>query len=262
MKPLTHEEFIIRAHQAHGDLYNYGKAIYINSNTKVTIICPIHGEFQQLPRDHYKGRGCFKCSNVLNAKKQAYDTEKFIEKSNIVHNNTYTYEKTIYTKSTEKVIITCLVHGDFLQEACSHMLGVGCPTCAKQKQSTSSIGKVNGWSYTAWETKGKTSKKFTGYSLYLLMCTNAHETFLKIGKTFRGVDMRYSRKAEMPYMYVTVLQVYGSALDISKLELTLQNTYKDFHYKPLISFHGSAKECYKPEILQDLLDTIKTLNTS
>lgn len=60
-KKLTTEEFIKRAIQAHGEKYDYSKVKYINSQTKVCIICPIHGEFWQIPRDHYIGCGCNKC---------------------------------------------------------------------------------------------------------------------------------------------------------------------------------------------------------
>lgn len=60
-KKLTTQEFIERARLAHGEKYNYEKVEYINSQTKVCIICPIHGEFWQIPRDHYTGCGCNKC---------------------------------------------------------------------------------------------------------------------------------------------------------------------------------------------------------
>ena len=41
-KKLTTEEFIKRAKEVHGDKYDYSKVEYINSKTKVCIICPKH----------------------------------------------------------------------------------------------------------------------------------------------------------------------------------------------------------------------------
>ena len=67
-KELTVQEFIERAKLAHGDKYDYSKANYINSQTKVCIICPIHGEFWQIPRDHYTGCGCNKCRKTKSKK--------------------------------------------------------------------------------------------------------------------------------------------------------------------------------------------------
>ena len=44
-KRKTTAEFIQEAKQVHGDKYDYSKVDYINSSSKVCIICPIHGEF-------------------------------------------------------------------------------------------------------------------------------------------------------------------------------------------------------------------------
>ena len=60
-KRLTTEEFIKRAKEKHGDKYDYSKVKYLNSYTKVCIICPIHGEFWQTPNDHINGKGCKWC---------------------------------------------------------------------------------------------------------------------------------------------------------------------------------------------------------
>lgn len=51
--------------------------------------------------------------------------EKFIE----VHGDRYEYKKFIFTGMCRKGVITCKVHGDFLQEASSHMKGAGCTLC-------------------------------------------------------------------------------------------------------------------------------------
>jgi len=60
---LNTEQFIERAKKVHGDKYDYSKTEYINSSTKVCIICPIHGEFWQRPKDHTKGIGCPVCKS-------------------------------------------------------------------------------------------------------------------------------------------------------------------------------------------------------
>ena len=58
----TKEEWITSANKKHGDKYNYDKVEYVNSATKVCIICPEHDEFYQTPNDHLSGRGCPKCN--------------------------------------------------------------------------------------------------------------------------------------------------------------------------------------------------------
>ena len=58
----TTEEFIKRAREIHDDKYDYSKVEYKNAQTKVCIICPVHGEFWQTPHKHINGKhGCPKC---------------------------------------------------------------------------------------------------------------------------------------------------------------------------------------------------------
>lgn len=61
---LTTEEFmatVIECREDRGEFYDYSKVIYTGTDNKITIICPIHGEFTQLPRDHRRGHGCKQC---------------------------------------------------------------------------------------------------------------------------------------------------------------------------------------------------------
>ena len=57
--------FIEKARQIHNDKYDYSKVNYVNSRTKVCIICPEHGEFWQTPDAHLSNKGCPKCGRVM-----------------------------------------------------------------------------------------------------------------------------------------------------------------------------------------------------
>ena len=63
---MNTKSFIEKAIKVHGNKYNYGKVEYINSETKVCIICPEHGEFWQTPHNHLNGKGCCKCHEECN----------------------------------------------------------------------------------------------------------------------------------------------------------------------------------------------------
>ena len=54
-------EFVEKAKAVHGDKYDYSLVDYKNSYTKVKIICPVHGIFEQQPNNHLSGKGCPKC---------------------------------------------------------------------------------------------------------------------------------------------------------------------------------------------------------
>lgn len=58
----TTNDFIKEAREIHGDKYDYSRTEYVNSNVKVRIICPEHGEFWQLPYHHLSGCGCPFCN--------------------------------------------------------------------------------------------------------------------------------------------------------------------------------------------------------
>ncbi|MEE3416938.1 MAG: hypothetical protein VZR53_16420, partial [Prevotella sp.] len=75
------ENFIIKAKEIHGDKYDYSKVNYVNNSTKVTIICPEHGEFEQTPASHLRGSGCPKCAIIQNADRCRMTTEEFINKA-------------------------------------------------------------------------------------------------------------------------------------------------------------------------------------
>lgn len=183
--------FFKRAHGEHGDKYDYSMVDYTNNYTKIKIICPVHGLWEQKPSNHLTGRGCPKCrylgrdvilkrlydnipaglvvtddSDVENLDSNVrihcpvhgeYTTcvnnpckghgcpkckisiqpkglKRFLEEVKLVHGDTYTYNKFKYINTHTKSIITCKRHGDFLQSPDKHLLGRGCPKCARENQ--------------------------------------------------------------------------------------------------------------------------------
>ena len=66
----TTAQFIEDAIRIHGNFYDYSKSYYTDSFNKVTIICPNHGEFEQLPANHTRGQGCPKCKVDINKNAQ------------------------------------------------------------------------------------------------------------------------------------------------------------------------------------------------
>jgi len=59
--PLNSDEFILRANEKHDFYYDYSKVVYESMTSKVIIICPFHGEFEQQSSVHLNGSGCQKC---------------------------------------------------------------------------------------------------------------------------------------------------------------------------------------------------------
>ena len=117
--------FIEKSISIHGDRYDYSLVEYVNSYTKVKIICKEHGVFEQQPSSHLKNQNCPICTN--NA--QRLTTQLFIEKSNIIHNNKYDYSLVDYKNNINNIMIICPIHGEFEQRPSNHLFGSGCKKC-------------------------------------------------------------------------------------------------------------------------------------
>ena len=200
--------FIDKAIQIHGDIYDYSKVVYVNSSTKVVIICNKHGEFTQTPNGHICGRGCQVCAG--NKKRT---TEQFIQRAEEIHGTKYEYNNSVYTSLSNKVEIICKEHGKFIQHAGSHIKGSGCPSCAK---------------YGFDPTKSAI--------VYYLRVSSDDKVLYKIGVTNSTVQERFQGR---DITKITILEVwdYQLGLDAYNHEQQILKQYKDYKYigEPLLS---------------------------
>jgi hypothetical protein len=142
----TLETFLVQAKEIHHDKYDYTQVEWKNTYTKITIICPIHGEFSQIPQNHIRLKcGCRKCGReITKSKLNKYNTEYFIANALKVHGDKYSYVNSKCFNATDKVDIICPVHGVFPQLANQHLQGHGCPDCNFDQMATDrSMGKEN-----------------------------------------------------------------------------------------------------------------------
>ena len=149
VKKSNTEEFIEKARKKYGDKYDYSKVNYVNSKTKVCIIChekdvfgKEHGEFWERPNDHLTGYGCPKCGQ-----NHIPTTSEWVEMARLVHGDKYDYSKVNYVDAVTKVCIVCPEHGEFWQRPANHIhLGAGCPDCnsnAKSRMEEKVFNKIN-----------------------------------------------------------------------------------------------------------------------
>ena len=128
---LTTVEFITQSKLVHGDKYDYSLVQYKNTHTKVIIICPIHGNFSQVPMDHKKGCGCDKCSGTF-----VHTQETIVQKFKDVHKDLYDYSKVVYKNIDTKVILGCKIHGEFkITPKCVIQQYQGCRKCGYESNA-------------------------------------------------------------------------------------------------------------------------------
>lgn len=136
---INTETIIKRFEDKWGNLYDYSKVNYVDSGTKVIIICQIHREYEQLPSNHLK-YGCGKCGKANNSRiKESECARNFVQKAIAVHGKRYTYEKAIYVDSQTKLIVTCDTHSDFLITPNNHLNGKGCKKCGIKRSAESKL---------------------------------------------------------------------------------------------------------------------------
>lgn len=137
----SQSEILKNFQHIHGNRYDYSKVIYKGSFTKIIIIWHCldkngkeHGEFIQTPSSHLCGAGCPICARKI---KRTHSNENFIKIATKIHNGFYSYSKTNYTNGSDKIIITCPIHGDFIKTAKEHIncRKSGCPKCSSEKRT-------------------------------------------------------------------------------------------------------------------------------
>lgn len=124
------EKFIEKAIAKHGNFYDYSLTDYKGDDKNIKIICPKHGEFEQIASSHLQKHGCKKCKGEKSRERLLKTTEKFVSDARKVHGKFYDYSNVNYFGSDNQIEITCPYHGVFKQTPHDHLCGCGCTDCS------------------------------------------------------------------------------------------------------------------------------------
>ena len=119
--------------------YDYSKVSYVNTLTKVIIICPEHGEFIQTPAKHLQGHGCIKCSHKRRTKwtleKCKEDALKYKTRSEWHNKSNRAYH--------------AAHHNGWLKKCCKYMIDIKKPngywTLEKCKEDALKYNSIKEW---------------------------------------------------------------------------------------------------------------------
>jgi very-short-patch-repair endonuclease len=135
-KFISTEMFKEKATRIHNNKYDYSLVKYINNITKIKIICPEHGEFEQTPSIHISGTGCRKCGIQQRGIKRRITYDVFVSRSNKIHNNKFDYSLVSFSSVYDYIKIKCPKHGIYEQTVVGHMTkGHGCVDCQHEAAS-------------------------------------------------------------------------------------------------------------------------------
>lgn len=288
MRKLTTEGWIEKAKTKHGNIYNYSLVNYKGKSTKVTIICPIHGEFEQTPDTHAnRGDGCPKCR----LDKLTTTTEEFIKQANIVHNNKFSYKNTKYTLAGNKLTVTCPEHGDFEVRANQHLAGQDCNKCSIKHRTVtteefiqkSRVVHKDKYSYTSVKYitssikvkiicnkcnsvfKMRPSDHLLGAGCpscakrgfdqtksailyYLKITTDKGLILYKIGITNRSVNERF-QLTDLSKIEIVKQEEFALGSDALAKETEIKRKFKEFQYKGPDVLSSGNTELFTKDIL-------------
>jgi hypothetical protein len=137
--------FIKKAKEIYNDKYDYSKSVYLNSKTKITIICDKHGIFLKHPTRFLK-YGCNKCikkNPKKNQQREKDNLKRIIDKAKNIHGNKYNYDNTIFKGTHKNINVVCPIHGEFNILCSSFLKGQECQKCAKLKPFKLKSNKEN-----------------------------------------------------------------------------------------------------------------------
>ena len=235
-KSTNKDKFIEEAIKVYGDKDDYTETIIISAKDRIKVRCTKHNNtFEKGIQTYLSGYGCPECSAENYRKLRAIPKEEYYKRANETHNYEYTYTDD-YITSKYAITFYCKEHGRQRRNSFDHLKGAGCKKCNNVGTRTDKLSK-EGYISTA---NGRIT------SLYLIECKDEKEHFYKIGKTFRGVDSRFSGNL-LPYEYNIILTHDGEAGEIWDLEESLHLKFKDYSYKPTKFFSGFT-ECYKLDL--------------
>lgn len=252
------ETYIKEVSKIHNNFYDYSKTLYVKAFDKVIITCPIHGDFEQEAKEHYR-YGCLKCGREKASKSCMLTTEDFIKKANKRWNYKYDYSLTEYLGNESTITIICPIHGKFNLIAYRHLSQQGCQKCGKERQQERLKENPTGWGRTSWRAHGETSKDFESYKTYILKCWNEDESFYKIGRTFKNIYRRFKCEIDMPYNF-EVVYLFEAEADVAyNMEVKLKKEYKKLKYMPNIHFNGKY-ECFTLDLpIEEILSYLEQL---
>lgn len=234
MHKWTTEEVKEKIKEIHGEDYDTSLVEYINYDTKFTLICKKHGEFQIDFNHIMRGQGCPVCRYEKSSKSNTKSLEETIQKANEIHNNKYDYSLiTDYKDRGNKYKIICPTHGVFEQTFKNHLKGQGCPICGKELNIEHRRYTLEEFIAKAKDVHGDkydySNSVYRGSSVKILISCPEHGYFWQIPKNHlygQGCPMCGNESSGNKQALTTdefiakAKEVHGDRYDYSKVDYT------------------------------------------
>ncbi|WP_408741546.1 DUF723 domain-containing protein [Vibrio mediterranei] len=127
------EFFIQQATEKFNGRYDYQYVNYHNNRTPVSIVCPVHGQFEQTPSGHLRSKtGCARCSFSHRSDENRHTKEYFLAQAKQKFGDKFGYQDVNYKGMKYPVSIHCPIHGKLTTTPSNHISSkFGCLQCAR-----------------------------------------------------------------------------------------------------------------------------------
>jgi hypothetical protein len=161
----------------------------------------------------------------------------------------YLYDKCFPTKVSDKVVITCPIHGDFQVSVNNAIhLKSGCPLCANE---------YRGYSRSTFVKACIRNNEKGDGTLYVIKVVKDEESFIKVGITsFPSLQDRLKELHRLGCEVEEILIKQGWAKDVYNLEKYIHRYLSCSKHIPSFAFNG-RQECYNLDILPKIIEIIR-----
>lgn len=215
------DHFLQLANEKFGNQFTYGT--YNGFQASFQVKCTKHDvTFETTPQYHLINKGgCPECFMQDRIK----PSEQWISLFNETHNFKYDYSQAFYIRDGKKMTVICPDHGPFYPLPHNHILGHGCPECAK-------FDYVGGYCEDFFHKHPDKINELG--TLYMLHIWDENESFYKVGITCRNIATRF--KSVLPYNYDVV---HEESMTLYEAHLKEQELLSSLtHYTPNKNFPG------------------------
>lgn len=134
MSKKTIEQFKEELKSVWGDKYSVSpNAVYVNTHTKIEVVCNRHGVFSATPNSLLHKHGCKECRRETIGKNRVLTQEEVIKRLENVWGDKYDLSKINYVNARTKIIPVCKIHGEFKTRFSDFENRHGCPFCNESR---------------------------------------------------------------------------------------------------------------------------------
>jgi hypothetical protein len=261
----TTREFEEKIHELISNEITFKPFEYQGKYTRITFICPEHGEFIKSAEDIQRRPNCPRCAYIDSSsvridaiKKKNTETlrvrfDRWVEAASDYHNGRYDYSNSEYISARDDIEIICPIHGSFLQKPDSH-LSSGCRKCADDNLQ----GR-----YTEKYFERFPERKNYSARLYYIKFSYKKQNFYKVGITTTSILERFSLLSKAGVTLDVLGALETTLYNAFRLEFLIQREHGDkFRYRPKFK-HFTARElrigpteCFKKPLSKQRMESV------